>query len=273
MDGFVNFITDWKALFGGAGTAVLATLLAWLIQRETPRTQGVDLAVKALTGRLQEKMGEVAGLELENKQLIEAAEELTALEKGGTEKAEEIFQRVLDAKKAEGGNANKEAAAARHIGALAFLHDTAKALNAYRQAVALDPDDPDGWNMLGQLLARTGDLDQAIKACEKVLPLGNRVKDKTVIATATGNLGIIHLTRGDLGKAEDHCLKALNLNKQLDSKEGMAANYGNLGAVAEERGDKAKACQYWARSKALFREVGIPYRVEQIGGWMAELGC
>lgn len=58
---------------------------------------------------------------------------------------------------------------ARHLGALAFLHDTVKALAAYRRAVALDPHNPDSWNQLGHLLLRVGELDETSVMYRKAL--------------------------------------------------------------------------------------------------------
>ncbi|WP_339137097.1 MAG: hypothetical protein WGN25_03870 [Candidatus Electrothrix sp. GW3-4] len=76
---------------------------------------------------------------------------LRALEQGDTAKAQVIFAEVLRSKEAEGRKANKEAAAAaRHLGALAFQSDTKAALVAYRKAVKLDPDNTKGLNMLVQ---------------------------------------------------------------------------------------------------------------------------
>ena len=90
---------------------------------------------------------------------------LDLLGKGDTAAAEAVFDEVKVRRKGEGEGTLKEAAAAaRHIGALAYLHDTDKALAAYCEAVALDPDDPDGWNQVGHLLDRTGDLDGATDA-------------------------------------------------------------------------------------------------------------
>ena len=48
----------------------------------------------------------------------------------------------------------------------------------YAEVVKLDPEDPDGWNMLGLLRTRVGDLDGAIAAFERVLALSNKTKDK-----------------------------------------------------------------------------------------------
>ena len=182
---------------------------------------------------------------------------LEELSRGETDAAEALFAEILERKKAEGKDSLKEAAAAaRHIGALAYLHDTDKALSAYNQAAELDPDDPDGWNMLGRLRRRVGDLDGAVEAYERVLALGNKISDESVMAVAYGNLGIVYHTRGDLAKAEEFYLKALTINEELGRKEGMASNYGNLGLVYKTRGDLAKAEEYHLKSLTIEEELG-----------------
>ena len=99
----------------------------------------------------------------------ELQEALALLERGDTSGAEGIFQRILEQKIAEGKKADREAAvAARHLGSLAYLHDTEKAIRAYRQATELDPENSEGWNQLGPLLHRIGDLEGAENAFETV---------------------------------------------------------------------------------------------------------
>ena len=182
---------------------------------------------------------------------------LEELSRGKTDAAEALFEEILERKKAEGRASLKEAAAAaRHIGALAYLHDTDKALSAYTEAVELDPDDSDGWNRFGHLRRRIGDLDGAVEAYERVLALGNRISNKSVIAVAYGNLGIVYKTRGDLAKAEEFYLKSLAIDEELDRKEGMASDYGNLGNVFQTRGDLAKAEEYYLKSLAINEELG-----------------
>ncbi|WP_411726803.1 tetratricopeptide repeat protein [Methyloglobulus sp.] len=44
------------------------------------------------------------------------------------------------------------------------MDNTQEALQAYRRATGLDPDNADGWNNLGHLLACVGDLGEAIAA-------------------------------------------------------------------------------------------------------------
>ena len=199
---------------------------------------------------------------------------LEQLSRGETDAAEALFAEILERKKAEGKASLKEAAAAaRNIGALAYLHDTDKALSAYTQAVELDPDDPEGWNMLGRLRLRVGNLQGAEEACERVLALGNRRSDKSFIAVAYGNLGIVYGTLGDLTKAEEFFRKSLALNEELGRKEGMARDYANLGHVYQSRGDLAKACEAWDKSRRLFLDLGATDSAKEVGHLMDEAGC
>lgn len=185
------------------------------------------------------------------------AEALACLEQGDTGKAEAIFKQILETKESEGQASLKEAAqAAMHIGALAFLHDTEKALAAYKKAAELDADDADAWNRLGQLLHRKGDLNGAERAFDKVLALGNATADKSTIAMATGNLGLIALTRGDFDRAEDYHQQSFTIYTELGRKEGMGTQLGNLGIIVRIRGDLDQAEDYHQRSLAIATEQG-----------------
>ena len=293
MDWLEQFFTEYKdwllTAFGGVGVAVIAWVFGffrWLWKRLRGRpvpalTVETDGIARQLA-KTAKQLGAAEQREIYREELRGKDEQIQELEKavealkkqagapdappgidaalkqlaqGETESAEAIFEQVLERKKGEA--ASKEAAAAaRHIGALAFLHDTQKALSAYTEAIDLDPEDPDGWNMLGALQKRLGNLDAATKAFERVLALGNKVRDKAVIAVAYGNLGIVYGTRGDLAKAEEYHLKALAIEEELGRKEGMASDYGNLGNVYRARGDLAKAEEYHLKSLAIEEELG-----------------
>ncbi len=171
---------------------------------------------------------------------IEAA--LKAIKNNDTGAAEAIFQEVLDQKAAEGLSANSQAAeAARHLGALVFLHNTEKALEVYGRAVSLDPENPDGWNNLGHLRSRTGDLSGAEEAYRKVLNRGEILDDQAWQAAANTNLGVVYQTRGELDQAEEMYQKSLKINEALGHKEGMAGNYTNLGNIYQTQGELDQA--------------------------------
>jgi tetratricopeptide (TPR) repeat protein len=148
---------------------------------------------------------------------------LKQLAEGNTADAETIFRAVAEKKIAEGKRkeakrkaANQEAAEAlRHLGVLAFLHDTKKALDAYHHSTELDPKNPEGWNRLGYLLHRIRALSEAEKVCQKVVASGQSENDQTSIAIGSGNLGIVYRTRGKLDKAEAMYKKALTLFQEV----------------------------------------------------------
>jgi tetratricopeptide (TPR) repeat protein len=195
-----------------------------------------------LTAQLENKEQEIAQLReaveaLEDRQSEPGvADAIAHLEEGDTSPAIQIFEHD-----AEGAAANKEAATAwRHLGAIVYLNDTKKSLEAYEKAVGLDPENPDGWNRLGLLKKRIGDLDAAENSYRNVLRLGEEAKDKGAIAAATGNLGIIYQTRGELNQAKDYQLKALAMDEELGRKENMAASYDNLGIVFGMRGSRTE---------------------------------
>lgn len=184
----------------------------------------------------------------------------------------------------------------RHIGALAFLHNTQKALAAYQKAVALDPDEPDGWRYLGELqfrlgdraaassfntltligarignkraesmgclgqvwiYLRSGDLNDAKKMAAHALQLAESDAWTEGAARAYGNLGLIYWTRGNLAKAEEMQLKALKLNEHLGRKEGMANAYRNLAVLHDRQSNKTLTCAFLRKERDLWRAMGV----------------
>jgi tetratricopeptide (TPR) repeat protein len=202
-----------------------------------------------------------------------------------------------EAHEAEGQSSIKTSAEYwRHIGALAFLHNTRKSVLAYEKAVALDPLEPEGWHYLGELQYRLGDVARAEQSFDRVLALGKSTGDLKVqaigcvrlgwifhdrgdlaradtliadavrfaelaewqegLARAYVSLGILHSSRGDLDKAEEMQRKALTIEEALASKEGMARAFANLGVGHATRGDLDKAEEMFRKSLALSEELG-----------------
>jgi tetratricopeptide (TPR) repeat protein len=166
------------------------------------------------------------------------------LAQGETSGAEAIYREIADRRIASG---SKEHAAAAHalvnLGALAFLHDTYKALAAFREATNLNPENHQAWLQLGHLLSRIGDFNQAITAYERVLTLGNRSADPAAQATAYGGLGVIRTKRGEIGEAEALFTRAVEITEASKNDLGMAYAYGNLARLyyAQKELEKAEA--------------------------------
>jgi tetratricopeptide (TPR) repeat protein len=233
-----------------------------LVEQSSLATRAEDRAA-TLEQQMQSKQQEIDALARTIEEMKASAkadqpgmaEALAALQRGDTVEAEILFEQIATAKIAEGAAANMEAAwALINKGNLLFLHDTQGAMGAYARAAELDPDDPEGWNKLGQLQLRIGELDAAIKSFERVLALGGSLSDQALIATATGNLGLIHLTHDDLDQAEAMFRKSLAIHKQLGRKEGMATDYGNLGLIYFKRNDLEQAEALHKKSLAIEEE-------------------
>ena len=239
-----------------------------------------------LSAQLQHATGQIQYLEDQNRQLNESVAALTEGPKSGTPpridpalvlpvKGETETDHAMLGKNEESTKFEDEeghrkaAAAARKTGALLFSKDTDKAIAAYREAVALDSDDPDGWNQLGKLLNRTGDLDGAAEAYNRVLSLENRTTDQRLIAIAAGNLAILYNFQGNLDRAEYMYRKSLDIYEALGDMEGMASNYGNLGILYATRGDLDRAEEMYRKSLEIYETLG---RKEGIANQYGNLG-
>ena len=131
------------------------------------------------------------------------SEALDALTRNDTRAADAALSAVIKEIDAARSSASREEAELyRQRGALAFLNDPVKALQLYATAAELDASDPKGWNQLGILQARTGNVKAAATSFEKALRLGEQLPDKSILATGYGNLGILSELRGDLSAAK-----------------------------------------------------------------------
>ena len=213
----------------------------------------------------------IQALAQQNTEKYDIQQAFDLLAQGNTAKAEEVFASIADEAKRKGKEANiKEAEALRHLGSLAFLHDTQKAFAAYQRSTELDPDNLDGWNNLGHLYRRIGELEKAENAYTTIQKLSLLQLNRAGEAAAYGNLGIVYRIRGDLERAIEYYEKSLAIEKELGRKEGMASDYGNLGTVYQIRGDLERALKYWKQSLVLFQQLGAKDKIALVQSWIDE---
>lgn len=238
--------------------AIVQTLMAKHQQDNQVKDQQIKALTAAVTALSQGK--DIIGSESQ----IKTA--LAALVQGSTAQAKELFkqetQRVEQSSK-------QGAEAYRHLGALAFGDNTQEALSAYRRATELDPKNADGWNQLGNLLDRVGELEQAIIVYQKVLALGQNNQNREEVARAYSGLSGIYHTRGELDKALAMQNKALEIDKLLNNKKGIADDYDGLWVVYVTRGEMDKGIDVLNKSlqlnKSLGRKEGIATNYDQLG--------
>lgn len=184
---------------------------------------------------------------------IDAA--FAALRQGDSSLALRYFEEE-DARRDEEANDKLRAEIKRNIGALAFLDDTQKSLKAYRRATQLDPNNTDGWNRLGHLFRRIGELKEAISAYQIVFHLGQEHENQEEIAAAYGNLGIVYGMRSDLDNAVECFNESFKISETLDNKGKISVIYGNLGEVYRIRGDLNKAIEYYKKALDIDENIG-----------------
>ena len=168
------------------------------------------------------------------------------LRQGETGAAESALAEILDRRLAERSTASQEAAeAARHLGALAYFSDTAKAIEAYRTATELDPDDTWSWIYLGRLYRRAGNLAASEQAFQKARQAAEGADNARDIMVADNDLGDVRIARGDLAGAVAAYEAALAVAEKLaaqdptnsGSQRGLSVSFDRIGDMQIARGD------------------------------------
>jgi predicted ATPase/class 3 adenylate cyclase len=138
-------------------------------------------------------------------------------------------------------------------------YDRADAL--HREALALSRERGDKTGIaralgnLGVVAFDRGD-DQATTFLEESLALAREIGDQLLVATALNDLGAVAFDRGDLDRAEPLYQESLSLRRRAASGSEIARALNNLGEVALARGDFAGACQLLSESLSLYRDAG-----------------
>ena len=107
------------------------------------------------------------------------------------------------------------------------------------EAVNLRPNYPEAWNNLGMIAAQEGDDPKAIASFEKSLDL------RPAYATALLNLANVYKRQGNLSEAEKLLNRAL-----VDEPRNPEVNYG-LGMIYARRDEREKAIQFLQRAISL----------------------
>jgi predicted ATPase/class 3 adenylate cyclase len=150
--------------------------------------------------------------------------------------------------------------------------------------------------LLGLILTRLGDLEEAVACCQRSLTIYEELGDllgqtqaHTNLALAylyqdiwglaaqhfdvartiseevgyaegqariANNLGEIHLAQGQLDEAESRYRQALEITERLGMTYGVALMHNNLGAVYARAGEWDEATRHLEQSLTQFREIG-----------------
>jgi tetratricopeptide (TPR) repeat protein len=148
--------------------------------------------------------------------------------------------------RAEGAAALQEAAeAARHLGALAFLDSTQKAIDAYATATRLDPGHTWSWIYLGLLHQQSGNLIQAGRAFDQAQEAAERAGHERDRSVAQAYLGDVRVGQGNLSDAIAAYEAALSVHRRLseyhpddtDRQRDLSVSFERIGGVQSARGN------------------------------------
>ena len=78
------------------------------------------------------------------------------------------------------------------------------------------------------IMAVQGQTDSAKALCLEAIDLSERIHDRTLLASAVGNLGNVYLHIGDKQRAIEYYLRCASILDQLGNKRKLAALYANL---------------------------------------------
>jgi len=123
-----------------------------------------------------------------------------------------------------------------------------QAVEAYREALALDPGNAVGWNNLGWTLQRLERLEEALDTYQQALALDPG------LVIARNNVGTIHRLLGNLDAAFAEYLTALG-----DAPHDAVTQI-NLGTVLLKQGDAERALVYFRGAVAMMPQLEEAHR-------------
>jgi tetratricopeptide (TPR) repeat protein len=179
---------------------------------------------------------------------------------------------------AEGAAANREAAeAARHLGALAYLHDTAKSLAAYREAARLDPDDVWTWIFIGRLEVRAGRLGTAERAFDEARARAEAAGAERDVMAADIELGDVARAKGNLAVARGRYEDGMRVAETLaaadpgnsDWQRDLIVSNVKLAAPAEAA-EPERAREHYAEALRIARALEESGRLAPVDSGMVE---
>ncbi|MEW5719224.1 MAG: BTAD domain-containing putative transcriptional regulator, partial [Chloroflexota bacterium] len=127
-----------------------------------------------------------------------------------------------------------------------------------RGAPPRDPANLDALAALAQFHLAQGDLTRAHAYQTQVLAQQNASGDKSALATAHHQLGVILQRQDKLDTALTHFRDALALREQIGEQGGIAASLDALGQILTQQGNCADAHAHFLRALKIAETLGDP---------------
>lgn len=227
------------------------------------RSTGVD--AEAMTEEDRQRI--LTGIAGAGKALVDsdddrAEQALQSLRDGDEEAAERLFAEVLDRRKREAAEVaaraeqeRKDAAdAARHIAALAWPKNIAKAAFYYREAADLDPDTLENWERFADASFQTGRLEDAWYGYQRTRDVAERTGDRGKAFWALQRLTDIARNEGRFREAAELAEESRVLAAAVVAMESDNDQFRfNLAAAELKIGDLRQSENDFDAAMAAFR--------------------
>lgn len=201
-----------------------------------------------------------------------------ALANGKIELASALYRTDAEKKRIQGYKQLQAAAASyRRLGALAYLVDTSQAIEAYKEAVSLWPEDIEAWNQIGLLYLRMGKFPDALDSFGKLIELACTNSQNKYLAWGYGNQGNVYLNAGQLDQAyknfenarifeEKRLTSASGEEERNDALAGVARCEGSLANIKLAEKDFLGSIQHSEKALKIYKELNDQFGIaNQLG--------
>jgi len=219
----------------------------------------------ALSARIQEEIGDIAGLSLSLGDLGSVQ-----LQQGDEDAAQISFVRAEQLAKESG----EPRALANTLDRLADLQvrrgEWGKAESIYRETLGIWERIADrlgtaqALNGLGNMALRRGRLQEARDHYQRAIELRREVGDREGTANLLSNLGVIHDRLGEFEKALRFYRRSAEAHRAIGSRRGLALVLNNIGVVNLARGDVGLAIGRFEEALSIRRRIGDPDRIGHV---------
>ncbi len=140
-----------------------------------------------------------------------------------------------------------------------------KSMDYYRQALLLGLQIKNNRIILSSYIdvgicnINLNEMDSAIIAFEKAIPVAWLLKDTVRVARVLGNIGNVHLHKKDRVKAIDYYLQSARLWETCADQNYLPILLSNINALLDEQKEHKKAVEYGNKAVALAKKIGDGY--------------
>jgi adenylate cyclase len=120
------------------------------------------------------------------------------------------------------------------------------------------------------------DYPKALDYYQRSLKISREIGDKSGMADAIGNIGIIYVGQDNYPKALDYFQRGLKIYTEIGNIKGSATAIGSIGTIYAKQGNTTNALDYFQRSLKIYKEIGdkrsMGYSIGNIGFIYKEQG-